>query len=240
MRYYNKNINNNMIFVLARRILSGINSIINHYYLLFNDVELSLLVSSGELLKKYIDNDTMEKKELLDYVSILENKLKPLAFRCWEYEVKNGCNYVSWLKDGNYKSGVSVISSTFSQNEEKIFCNSEIGIKYEVNIDAFVAACEKDAASLKEKNNRASLYTIRELPNGDVINSYNLATPIITPRQLIEFSQNDYLSNHNEIILDGRFVKPLSIVCLSSIYAETAEDLSEKLNVPIEFKYKSK
>lgn len=223
MRYYNKNINNNLVIEkLTKRIINGIESTLIDYSFLYTEDELKLLLFSREEL---------EKNTNIDEISRIEDVLKPLVFRTWEYENKKDNDYICWLKDTKFNKDKSVISSTFGNTDT--FCDSVIGVKYEVNIDAFVGACEKDAATMVESNDKMSVYTIRELPNNMVINSYNLATPIITPKQVFEFNNNDYMSKHNEIILDGRYAKSSEIICIDDKYMDMAKEISEKTNIPL-------
>lgn len=234
MRYLNKNINNNYISKIIEKVLSGITSIINDYSFLFNELELKKLIDSSNILSN-IKNESIERQ--IAMVSFIEEEIKPYAFRCFSYE-KNG-SFISWLKDDNLKDNLTIVSSTFSSEMNTTFCDSKIGIKYDVPIDGFIAACEKDAATLVETSDKKSIYTIGET-NGKVINSYNLATPIITPKQVFDSSNNSYMSKHNEIILNPKFIKPISVICLDNSCMDIAKSISEKYGIPIENLSKTK
>ena len=80
---------------------------------------------------------------------------------------------------------------------------------------------------------------VKILEDERVVNSYNLSTPIITPKQTIDSKNNNYKSKHNEIILDAKFATPLEIVCIDDNYIDLAIELSNKYNIPFR-KEKSK
>ena len=73
-----------------------------------------------------------------------------------------------------------------------------------------------------------------ELGNDKVVNSYNLATPIITPKQATSESENTYQSKHNEIILDARYVIPIKIICIDDRFIDLAKSISEENNIPFD------
>ena len=227
MRYYNKNVNNKLITKLIQKIIEGLESTLIDYSFLYNEKELKEILNCREKLQ----NDSS-----IENVSMIEEKLKPLIFRTWKYEAENGNNFIRWLKDGKYKKSMNIISCTFGDNYT--FCDSSIGIKYDVTSDGFIAACEKDAATIKEDESKASIYTLTKLKDGRVVNSYNFATPIITPKQIFSYKDNEYLSKHNEIILDSQYIIPIEVICLDDIYKEEAKKLSEELGIPNSFKIK--
>lgn len=224
MRYYNSNFSNNsnIIEKLSKKIIDGITSALLDYPFLYSEEELRMLIENREKLEK-IDDISM--------ISNIEDTLKPLIFRTWMFENENGSNYIHWIKDENFNRTSEVISTTFGDTDS--FCDSKLGIQYKVNLDAFVAACEKDAATIMEDSDKMSGYTIKELPNNKIINSYNLATPIITPKQVFEFENNEYKSKHNEIILDTKYAIPIGIVCLNDIYLDVANTISDEYDIPI-------
>ncbi len=234
MRYFNKNTNNNYISKLISKVLSGITSILENYSFLFNEEELKKLVNSSNTLTN-VKNESIERQ--IAIVSLIEEELKEYAYRCFSYEKDS--NFISWLKDDNLKDNLTIISSTFSNATDITFCDSKVGIKYDVPIEGFIAACEKDAATLVETPDRRSIYTIGEIGN-KVINSYNFATPIITPKQVFDTSNNEYMSKHNEIILDAKSIRPISIVCLDNSCIDIAKSISERYNIPIENLNKTK
>ena len=221
MRVNNKNVdtNNRALNKLALKILDGIRSLVVDYGFLFTSEELAML-------KDY--------EVLSDNISKAEEELKPYVFRSWEYEKNNGNYFISWLKDDNVSLNKTVISSTFGNVDS--FCESVVGVAYDVNYEAFIGACEKDAATVVEDASKKSIYTIKELDNNRIVNSYNLATPIITPKQATSCSDNTYLSKHNEIILDGRYAIPVKVICTDERYNDVAERVASIYNIPFESK----
>lgn len=228
MRYFNENTNNNYISKLISKVLLGITSILENYSFLFNEEELKKLVNSVDTLTN-IQNESVERQ--IAIVSLIEEELKSYAYRCFSYEKDS--SFISWLKDDNLKDNPTIISSTFSNTTDITFCDSKVGIKYDVPIEGFIAACEKDAATLVEILDKRSIYTVGEIGN-KVINSYNFATPIITPKQVFDSSNNDYMSKHNEMILDAKRIRPVSVICLDDSCIEIAKSVSEKYGIPIE------
>lgn len=221
MRYYNKNINSEVVInKLRKKIVDGITSALVDYSFLYTEDELKKLISF---------RTDLEKNNNLESLSDIEDTIKPLIFRTWDYENKKGNNFIHWLKQDKFNKNKKVISSTFGNTDS--FCDSVIGIKYEVNLDAFIGACEKDAATLVESIDKKSVYTIAELPN-NVVNSYNLATSIITPKQIFNYNENDYMSKHNEIILDGRYAIPTEVICIDENYYNLAKEISEECDIP--------
>ena len=89
-----------------------------------------------------------------------------------------------------------------------------------------------------ETADKQSIYTIGKTAEGKVINSYNFATPIITPKQVFDKSDNTYMSKHNEIILDSRYIKPKSVIYTDENDIEIVKQISQRFNIPIEFKQK--
>ena len=207
---------------------------INDYGFLCNEEEINLLKNSMNNTLSVIDEinsgnvNYSQVYEILSY----ERALKPLIFKSWIYEYNNGNKYISWFKYDKLRNIDKVLSATFGSNES--FCESRYGISFEVNIDGFLGACNKDAATLIEKNNKQSVYTIGIDKNNNVINSYNLATPLITPKQVFNQDNNDYMSIHNEIILDSRYIKPVSVVYTDNNDIEMVKLISQTYNIPIE------
>lgn len=230
MRYFSENINNNYIGKVIRKVMYGINSILENYPFLFNEEELNRLISSCDILSG-VQSESVERQ--INVVSVIEEALKPYAFRCFAYEKEHGSSFVSWLKDDNLKEDLTIVSSTFSNSNDITFCDSKVGIKYDVPIDGFIAACEKDAATLVETSDRRSIYTVGEVGT-KVINSYNFATPIISPKQVFDSSNNEYISKHNEMILDAKSIKPIGVICLDDSCIAIAKSISEKYGIPIE------
>ena len=224
----NKEINVIIINKLSIKILEAIKSMIKDYRFLYNVEELALL---NKMLS------WISSTQNIEVINTIEEQLKSLVFKTWEYEEKQGNNYIHWLKNNKINSNNPIISTTFGNVDS--FCNSVIGIKYTTDIRGFIAACKKDAAVVIESKNNKSMYTIKILEDERVVNSYNLSTPIITPKQTIDSKNNNYKSKHNEIILDAKFATPLEIVCIDDNYIDLAIELSNKYNIPFR-KEKSK
>jgi len=231
-----ENATHNKIIELLLKINLGINSMINDYNNLYTKEELLLFDNIIKMINKVIEkvkNGTFYNKEIYQVLEY-EDKLKPYIFKCWYYEVKNGCEYISWWHGNKIGDMPLIVSTTFSSDLKDTFCDYKSGICYEVFIDGFLGACDKDAATLIEDVSRQSLYTIGKTVDGRIVNSYNLATPIITPMQVFDKSNNNYQSKHNEIILDSRYIKPIRIVYTDDQNLEYVNLLSSKYNIPVE------
>ena len=168
------------------------------------DVAKSLLNDYGHLLSR----EDVEKINLVsdsnDDIKEREKLLAPIVEKIWDEELKSG-NYivVSWNKRVNAPSRNNVTFATLSTRDNVIsFCDSDVGIEYEISYDALFGALPKDGATIIEDISRKGPYTIGEL--GDkVINSYNGATKLITPKQLLDTSQND------KLILNSKMIKEI-------------------------------
>lgn len=232
-----ENANGQKIIELLQNIAFGINSVLNDYRFLFNEDEVSLLTNT--LIKINVEINQIQNgifnSESIYSALLCEDYLKPLVFRCWDFENNNDYQFISWFKNDFLGDMPSVISATFSCNNDNTFCNSRYGISYKVFINGFLGACNKDAATLVENKSKKSIYTIGETSDDRVVNSYNLATPIITPLQVLDKSLNCYKSKHNEIILDSRFIKPISVVYFDDNDLDIVNLISEKYNLPIQF-----
>lgn len=232
------NANEQKVIELFQNIKNGIISALTNYIFLYDNDEVNILNDSLLLVNEQINRMKNGNYILEDISSALlcEDYLKPLIFKCWDFENKNGCQYISWFKNDFLRDMPPVVSATFSSGNEDSFCNSRYGINYEVFIDGFLGACNKDAATLIEDSSRNSIYTIGKIADDKVINSYNLATPIITPHQVFDKSSNDYKSKHNEIILDSRFIKPVSVTYTNDDDLEMVYLISSKYKIPVDFK----
>ena len=202
-------------------ILKSIKSMIQDYTFLYSDEELSLLRDMLERISLSQDINT---------INLVEEKLKPLAFRAWEYEEKQGSHYIHWLKHDVLNTENPVISSTFGDVEP--FCNSVVGIRYRTTIDGFLGAREKDAGVVVEGSNRHSIYTIKVLDDGRVVNSYNLGTPVMTPRVALDTKDNNYKSKHNEIMLDASIAVPVEVICIDDHFIDLAKKISAQYGIP--------
>lgn len=230
------NTNNRIICRLLQNIDNGIKSMIIDYNELYTSEEITKLKVASNIIEKEIVN--IEQGEINNdrIIEILnyEDTLKELVFRCWETEVENGNEFISWYKYDKTRNLSSVISSTFGNDDS--FCNSRYGISFDVELAGFIGACNKDAATIIESPDRQSIYTIGKTQDGKVINSYNLATTIITPIQVFDKSDNTYMSKHNEIILDSKHVRPKSVIYTDENDLEMVNMISKQFNIPIEFK----
>lgn len=146
---------------------------------------------------------------LKDNYTDLENKLKPIVQKIWDIELASG-NYVivSWQKYANKKENQPITFATISKKEQIVsFCNLTEGTMYEISYDALIGALPKDAATLIE--DKENDYTIGKI-GSKAINSYNGATKLITPYQLVQLdANNDYKSKHNELILKTDLIKEI-------------------------------
>lgn len=202
-------------------ILESIKSMIQDYSFLYSEEEMSLLRRMLERISSHQDLDT---------VNLVESELKALAFKTWEYEEKKGNHYIHWLKHDVLNTENPVISATFGDVE--VFCNSVVGIRYKTTVDGFLGAREKDAGVVVEPPHRQSMFTIKVLDDGRVVNSYNLGTPLMTPKLAMDTSQNDYQSRHNEIMLDASIATPVEVVCNDSYYTDLAIEISHRYGIP--------
>ena len=235
-----ENANVKVIKELLKKIKLGILSMQNDYKNLFSDDELIFFQSIYRLIVKQIDfleKNVVNKEDIL-FILRYDDLLKPYIFRCWDYEVNNGFKFVSWFKNDKLGNVPPIVSTTFSNNFEETFCEARYGISYEVTLKGFLGACNKDAATLVEDISRLSFYTIGRTKDDKVVNSYNLATPIITPIQVFDKSDNNYKSKHNEIILDSRYIIPKSVICVDENDMDMVNLISSKYNIPIDNCYR--
>lgn len=241
-RRYNKE-NKEAILKYYNKLINNLNSIIDNYAAIYSEDELTILKDTRNLLNNMYDGFSLDSFptmhiERLPEVFDIEDKLKPLIFKAWTYEVNNGYSFISWLKDDKYQDNKSLIFATFSDNFDNPFCDSSIGIKYDVDINGFIAAAEIDGATITLNSDETSLYTIANI-DGKSINSYNTAIKIPSPKLISNNTNNTYQSKHNEIILDSRFIKPTEVICLSEASYSIASDLASKLGVPLKYQSKS-
>ncbi len=230
-----ENTNPIIILKLLTNIKNGIISMINDYTDCYSSQELVLLNNCLKNTQIQINKLSNKETNIQEIYSILqyEDILKELSYRCWILENNNGTEYIHWFKKDKINDDSKVISTTFGENNS--FCNARYGIKYDVSIAGFLGAFNKDAATIIE-NKKPSIYTIGITEDNKVINSYNLATPIITPIQVFDHSTNDYKTKYNEIILDKRYIKPKSIICTNENDINIVTLISKKYNIPIEYK----
>lgn len=224
----------NQLIIIFKRIEQGIISMINDYGNLYNEIELNdfnklLLLLNNQI--NDLENDRINVDNINKNLEI-ELYLKKYIFKTWQYENLNGGSFISWFKNERIGNVPKLISSTFSYDYTNSYCGATVGIKYNVDEKAFLGALEKDAAVLLNDVN--NIYTIGKIED-KYVNSYNLATPIITPKQVLKNDTNYYKSKHNEIILDSKYIIPKSVICLSKGNDEFAEELASKIGVHVEY-----
>lgn len=164
-----------------------------NYY--FNYLTEEEIVYINEILK----NQHFSKTEI--------EKLLFIAEKIWDNELATG-DYivVSWSKYANQKRKSFITFATLSKRDDiTSFCDSNLGIEYMISYKSIIGALNKDGATLIENIEKKNDYTLAVI-NNKVINSYNGATKLITPIQLLDKSDNTYLSKHNELILDSRLI----------------------------------
>lgn len=225
-------------------IITELESIIDNYLKienLYSSEEIDKIITALNLFKnaQIIINQTdnvNDLEELINKLFSVEESLKEISFKAWDYEKENGCKFISWLKDNKYDKNKKLIFSTFDNNYDNTFCGSDLGIEYKVNANGFIGANNRDGATLIQDENTESIYTIGKI-DGKCINSYNMSTMIVSPKTVMNSSENNYQSKHNEIILDNNFVTPSSIICLNKSLEKEAEELSSILNIPVLYQY---
>lgn len=213
--------------VLVEKFISCVESMLIDYISLFSLDEQKQLISALQQLKEYQKKNFLDEEEQireLETLFLLEISLKPLVMKCWQREI----NIISWLKDDCYREKETCISATLGGGDDcHSFCESIVGIEYEITEEAFCGANEEDAAVRVEKK-RASIYTVLE-EEDYVINSYNMATPLITPAQIY-----DKWKTYCEIILDAHYAKKIAVVYKGGESGyKIAKPLSEKLGLPL-------
>lgn len=210
---------------IINEILYGINSMIEDYANIYSTDEMNILKSTKTLFQNFLNQSNYKYENIINLLK-LEDGLKFLAYRSWEYELKNGYYIVSWLKDDSYSPKPFICSTLNSDDNINNFCESGIGIQYEINEKSYIGASIHDGGTYQSTKLKNSIYTIGD--NGTtLIDSYNLATPIITPKQLLTRNKNE----HSEIILDRRFVKEKNIIYLYDVYKNDAIKLANMLNL---------
>ena len=225
------------IVELLSKINLGIYSMVNDYSNLYSDDEINNFKNIYNIILNEINKLESNNyvKEEVESVLKYEEYLKPYAFRCFKKELDNGYKFISWFKEDKAKFPSRIVSSTFWNSGDPTFCDSKCGINYEVSNEGFLGAFKSDAATLIQDKSQESIYTIGKTMDGSVINSYNLITPVVTPIQVFDRSGNDLKSKHNEIVLDRRYIKPVSVVYIDEDYIDIATKISESYNIPVEY-----
>ncbi len=170
----------------------------------------SMYLTSDEItfINKIINEDLYSKE--------IEDKLLIIAEKIWNQELSTGkYKVISWSKFSAQKRKKFITFATLSRVDDiNTFCNSTLGIEYEITYKAIIGALNKDGATIIEDKNKVNDFTLAII-NDKAINSYNGATRLITPIQLLDKSCNTYKSKHNELILDSSLIKEIKEFNLS-------------------------
>jgi len=189
------------------------------------------------LLSDYINYLDQKEKEIIqniinhiDDFSTLDNitnELLPIIEKIWNIKLNSG-EYIiiSWYKHTDKIPQNLVTYATISKRDDIIqFCDLRYGMEYKICFKSILGALNVDGGTVVEKTDKDNDYTVGRI-DGFAINSYNGATKLITPKQLLKRTHNTYQSKHNELILDNRYI--------SAVGPYTLED--EKLLL---YEYKS-
>ena len=163
----------------------------------------------------YLDSDELKLinniSNNIDNLVEIEEKLLQIVSKIWERELATGEYIViSWNKFATEKRKKGITFATLNKKGKIVpFCGLTSGKEYKISFPAIVGALNKDGATLFEDFSKKNDYTIGTI--GDkVINSYNGATRLITPYQLISDNlENDYKSLHNELILKTDLIEEI-------------------------------
>jgi len=220
------------IHCLLKKMYIGVGSMIIDYRNLYSEGERALLNSIRKTMQKELKRieDGWINEEEIKTVLNFETVLKPFVFRTWNSEEHRGAKYIAWQNSDYINEKKQIILATFSKRKEP-HNQANYGIEYHVMLDGFLGANDKDVATLIEKHAKASIYTIGTTTNGKVINSYNLATTLITPQNI---DLEDY-----EVILDRRYITPVCIVYSDEANLEMVKRVSESYHIPLEEKEQS-
>ena len=180
-----------------KQILEFCKSVLNDYKHLLAEGEINLIHT-------FIENDLA--------------KLLSISKKIWDEELACGkYRVISWNKYAQVKENQDIIFATLCTQDNLVsFCNMEEGVEYEITFESLIGALNKDGATLIEDITKQNKYTIAII-NEKAINSYNGATKLITPKQLLDSTDNDYKSKHNELILNAQLVKKIGFVDLANL-----------------------
>jgi len=136
-------------------------------------------------------------------------RLEELVSRIWKSELDSGkYRVISWNKAVTNPDRSKIVFATLSYRDDIIpFCDAIDGVEYEITYDALFGACPKDGATVPATY--VSDYTVAII-DGQIYNSYNGATRLITPKQLINLDISGYKRSYNELILDASKIKKIS------------------------------
>lgn len=172
-----------------------------------------VLYLCDNLLKHYISFLTTDERNIVRFVvqNVLnksynesERLLLPIVEKIWNIELASG-NYVvvSWNKNVISPKRDVVTFATFSEKNNIIpFCDAVEGIEYRISFESILGALWKDGATFVDRTGdlEENEYVIAKVGNRTVF-SFNGATRLITPKQLIEIRAE--VCGYNEIILDS-------------------------------------
>ena len=138
-------------------------------------------------------------------------RLEVIAQMIWEKELLSGeYAVISWNKSLTLPNRDKITYATLSRRDNLIrFCGSDNGIELNITFESIIGAINKDGATLLE--NKYNEYTVGKI-DGKFVNSYNGATKLITPFQLVNLDQS-YL--YNELILDSSKIEikgPITLI----------------------------
>lgn len=185
-----------LLEIRKNQLLELCQYLINEYYEYLNEDELKEVNKIYQWLLNF-ELDKMPHESLC-------NTLIPIIRKIWEFELSSG-EYVvvSWNKYAGEQKKKSITFATLSKRDDIVsFCDLKEGMEYVIKYDSIIGALYKDAATLIEDESKENDYTIA-MVDGKVINSYNGATKLITPKQLVAKRENEYYTNYNELILDS-------------------------------------
>ncbi len=220
---------------LVHSFILGIKSMLVDYGNLYSKEEIALLKSYLHAFEDYEKERhrlTPEEQRLrLNMFFALEDILSELVIRCWENDQEY--RLISWLKDDQYRDDKTTISAIVTPIDDVTpFCQSSLGLEYTMDTSDYIGASPNDAALIVGPYS-PSVYTIgRE--NGEYLVSYAMATPIITPRQIINNT-----TKYNETILGGSSY-PTRVVYVSDVIYPEAVALGKRLDIPVEYIGKTK
>lgn len=175
-----------------RQLFDLLDSLVNDYrYLLSND-DLKLI---SDISNFGIDN--------------YRSKLEVVVERVWQSELDSSqYKVISWNKTVEGPDRDKMIFATLSYKDDIIpFCDATDGIEYEIMYDAIYGASPRDGATIPVSS--VDDYTIAVI-DGQAFSSYNGATRLITPKQLVRLDDSNYHTVYNELILDASKVKKVS------------------------------
>ena len=181
--------------IKKKQILDLCHTCLNVY---LNYLDSNNLLTISQVLNLINNND----------LETLENMLIPIVEKIWDLELKTG-NYkvISWNKYASLKEPGDIVFATLSYKDDiTSFCDMTDGVEYAITFKSLLGACPKDGATILEKVKNA--YTIGKV-NDKYINSYNHATKLITPYQLINYHDNTYYTKYNELILDAHLINKI-------------------------------